>query len=76
MRNLRRRFLPLLAVVLLLCAAMTVPALAAKVLAGSVADLMEDKELLDKARAEFNVSAAGGYDCPIEKGVIPGPQAL
>ncbi len=50
--------------------------LAAKVLAGSVADLMEDKELLDKARAEFNVSAAGGYDCPIEKGVIPGPQAL
>ncbi len=29
MRNLRRRFLPLLAVVLLLCAAMTVPALAA-----------------------------------------------
>ncbi len=29
MRNLRRRFLPLLAVMLLLCAAMTVPALAA-----------------------------------------------
>ena len=29
MRTLRRRFLPLLAVVMLLCAAMTVPALAA-----------------------------------------------
>ena len=29
MKNLRRRFLPLLAVMLLLCAAMTVPALAA-----------------------------------------------
>ena len=50
--------------------------LAAKVLAGSVADLMEDASLLQKARTEFNVSATGGYDCPIEKGVIPGPQAL
>lgn len=45
---------------------------AAKVLSASVADLMTDPELLAKARAEFQVSAAGGYDCPIEPGVIAG----
>ena len=44
---------------------------AAKVLAGSVADLMENKELLAKAREEFRVSAAEGYDCPISKDLIP-----
>jgi len=42
------------------------------VLAASVADLMEDPELLAKARAEFAVSAAEGYDCPIGKEVVPG----
>ena len=45
---------------------------AAKVLAASCADLMEDPELLEKARAEFMVSAAEGYDCPIGPEVIPG----
>lgn len=49
---------------------------AAKALAASVADLMEDGELLRKARAEFAVSAAEGYDCPIEEGVVPHPQSL
>lgn len=45
---------------------------AAKALAGSCADLMEDPELLKKARAEFEISAAEGYDCPIGPEVVPG----
>ena len=49
---------------------------AATVLAGSILDLMTDPELLSKVQAEFAVSAAAGYDCPIEPGVIAGPQAL
>ena len=49
---------------------------AAKVLAASCCDLMEDPELLGKAKAEFAVTAAEGYDCPLEKDVIAGPQAL
>ena len=44
---------------------------AAKVLAGSVADLMEDAEILKKARAEFRETTAEGYDCPISKDIIP-----
>ena len=44
---------------------------AAKVLAGSVADLMENRELLNKAREEFRITAAEGYDCPISKDLIP-----
>lgn len=42
---------------------------AAKIIAGSAADLMEQPELLEKARAEFNEAAAEGYDCPIGKEV-------
>lgn len=42
---------------------------AAKILAGTAADLMEKPELLEKARAEFNRAAAEGYDCPIGKEV-------
>ncbi len=38
---------------------------AAKVLAGSCADLMEKPQLLKEAQAEFEVTAAEGYDCPI-----------
>ena len=38
---------------------------AAKVLASTAADLMTQPELLEKAKAEFAVSAAAGYDCPI-----------
>ncbi len=39
--------------------------LAAKVLAGTAADLMTDPRLLEKARKEFSLTAAEGYDCPI-----------
>ena len=42
---------------------------AAKIMAGAAADLMENPALLEKAREEFNCSAAEGYDCPIGKEV-------
>ena len=42
---------------------------AAKIIAGSAADLMEQPELLEKAKAEFKEAAAEGYDCPIGKEV-------
>ena len=48
--------------------------LAAKVLAGAAAELMENTALLTHARAEFAVTAAEGYDCPIGPEVIPNPQ--
>ena len=38
---------------------------ASKVLACTAADLMTQPDLLEKAKAEFAVSAAAGYDCPI-----------
>lgn len=47
---------------------------AAKVLAGTAADLMENSDLLAEARAEFEISAAEGYDCPIGPDLIPLPQ--
>ena len=47
---------------------------AAKVLAGAAADLMENPEILREARAEFEISAAEGYDCPIGPDLIPMPQ--
>lgn len=43
--------------------------LAAKVLAATTADLMEQPEILAKAREEFNGATALGYDCPIGKEV-------
>ena len=43
--------------------------LAAKVLAGTAADLMEQPEILQQARAEFEEVTAAGYDCPIGKDV-------
>ena len=46
---------------------------AAKVLAGAAADLMENPDLLEKAKNEFAVSAADGYDCPITADVKPIP---
>ena len=46
-------------------------ALAAKVLAGTVADLMEQPEVLTQAREEFLIATAEGYDCPIGKEVTP-----
>lgn len=47
---------------------------AAKVLAGTAADLMTDPALLAKAREEFREAAAEGYDCPIGPELQPGPQ--
>ena len=48
--------------------------LAAKALAGACADLMTKPELLREARAEFDITAAEGYDCPLSKDVVAGPQ--
>ena len=48
--------------------------LAAKVLAASCADLMENPELLARAKEEFAITAAEGYDCPLDKNVVAGPQ--
>lgn len=48
--------------------------LAAQVLAGAAADLMEKPELLKAAREEFNITAAAGYDCPIGPEVVPSAQ--
>ena len=48
--------------------------LAAKVLAAACADLMEKPELLNEAKAEFAVTAAEGYDCPLDDKVVAGPQ--
>lgn len=45
--------------------------MAAKVLAGACSDLMKDPLLLSKARQEFDITAAEGYDCPIGKEVTP-----
>ena len=45
--------------------------LAARVLAGAAADLMENPRLLQKAREEFNLATAEGYDCPIGPEVVP-----
>ena len=47
---------------------------AAKVLAGSAADLMENAALLTEAREEFEIAAAEGYDCPISPDLVPMPQ--
>ena len=44
---------------------------AAKALSGAAADLMEDPELLKKAREEFDFTAAEGYDCPLGPEVKP-----
>ncbi len=43
---------------------------AAKVLAGAAADLMEQPDRLQKARAEFQETAKEGYDCPLDKDVV------
>ena len=43
-------------------------------LAGACADLMEDPQLLARARAEFDIAAAEGYECPLEKYLVAGPQ--
>lgn len=45
---------------------------AAKVLAASAVDLIENPDILQKAKEEFDIESANGYDCPITKDVIPG----
>lgn len=45
--------------------------MAGKVLAATAIDLLEDEELLAKARAEFEEKSASGYVCPIEEGAVP-----
>lgn len=44
---------------------------AGKLLALAAIELMEDKELLEKAREEFKKKTASGYVCPIEDGAVP-----
>ncbi len=46
---------------------------AGKVLAGTAADLMNDKELLEQAMQEFAETAAEGYDCPLDADVRAKP---
>ena len=46
------------------------------VLAGTAADLMRKPELLAEARAEFAVTAAAGYDCPLEPDLVAEPAAV
>ena len=47
---------------------------AAKILAGAAADLMEDTSILAQAKAEFAITAAAGYDCPLSPEVVAAPQ--
>ena len=47
---------------------------AAKILAGAVSDLMEDASILAEAKAEFAITAAAGYDCPLGPEVVAAPQ--
>lgn len=47
---------------------------AAKVLAGTAADLMENPDLVKQAREEFKITGADGYDCPIGKELKAAPQ--
>ena len=47
--------------------------LAAKVLAGTAADLMERPDVLAAAWAEFEKKTREGYDCPLEPDTEPDP---
>ena len=49
---------------------------AGQVLAGTACDLMTDPSILEKARAEFEDTAAGGYDCPLEPDLVAEPAAV
>ena len=49
---------------------------AGQVLAGTACDLMTDPSILEKARAEFEDTAAGGYDCPLEPDLVAKPAAV
>jgi len=47
---------------------------AAKVLAGAAWDLMTQPAILEEAKAEFAITAAAGYDCPLGPEVVAAPQ--
>ena len=46
------------------------------VLAMTAYDLMTEPDILSEARAEFSVTAAGGYDCPLEPDLVAEPAAI
>ena len=46
------------------------------VLAMTAYDLMTDPAILVEARAEFDVTAAAGYDCPLEPDLVAEPAAV
>ena len=46
------------------------------VLAMTAYDLMTEPDILTEARAEFSVTAAGGYDCPLEPDLVAEPAAI
>ena len=49
---------------------------AGTVLAMTAFDLMTDPAILQEAKAEFAVTAAAGYDCPLEPDLVAQPAAI
>ena len=49
---------------------------AGQVLAGTAYDLMTAPSILKEARAEFDITAAEGYDCPLEPDLVAEPAAV
>ena len=49
---------------------------AGTVLAMTAFDLMTDSVILEEAKAEFAVTAAAGYDCPLEPDLVAEPAAV
>jgi aminobenzoyl-glutamate utilization protein B len=49
---------------------------AGTVLAMTAFDLMTDETILAEAKAEFAVTAAAGYDCPLEPDLVAEPAAV
>ena len=49
---------------------------AGMVLAGTAADLMTNPAILADAHAEFAITAAEGYDCPLEPDLVAEPAAI
>ena len=49
---------------------------AGMVLAGTAVDLMMNPSILNDARAEFAITAAEGYDCPLEPDLVAEPAAI
>ena len=49
---------------------------AGKVLCAAAIDLLEQPELLEKAKAEFTQRTAGGYTCPIPADAVAAPLDL